>query len=180
MIKQFNDVPIRDSGVIYNSVFQQIKLMHAQDPVKAGELAMAAIELILTGQTSSDDYMIEIALQPLIVIRNRNENDYNAKQEASKLKRMEDNRLKEIAQLYLEGMTQAQIGAKIGVSQQIISNRLRIIRKDYPELLQIDTNTYKDTNSTTFVKDCTPVKNCEVVNDSKIEEKVEVKPQFIF
>lgn len=180
MIKQFNDVPVRNSGVVYNSVFQQIKLMHAQDPVKAGELAMAAIELILTGQTSSDDYMIDIALQPLIVIRDRDEGDYNAKQEASRLKRMEDNRLKEIAQLYLGGMTQAQIGAKIGVSQQIISNRLRIIRKDYPELLQTDTNTYKDTNSTTFVKDCTPVQNCEVVNDSKIEEKVEVKPQFIF
>ena len=154
--------------------------MHAQDPVKAGELAMAAIELILTGQSSSDDYMIEIALQPLIVIRDRNEDDYNAKQEATRLKKMENDRLKEIAQLHLEGMTQAQIGAKIGVSQQIISNRLRIIRKDYPELLQTDTNTHKDTNSTTFVKDSTPVENCKVVNDSKIEEKVEVKPQFIF
>ena len=36
--------------------------MHAVDPVKAGELAVSAIELVLTGEMSSDDVMIDMLL----------------------------------------------------------------------------------------------------------------------
>ena len=43
MIEMFNDVPMRDSGIIYNSVFEQIKKLYSVDPEKAGELAISAI-----------------------------------------------------------------------------------------------------------------------------------------
>ena len=59
MIEYFNDVEVRGSGVIMSSVFDQIKKMHAMDPEMAGELAISAIELVLTGQFSSDDAMID-------------------------------------------------------------------------------------------------------------------------
>ena len=49
MIEQFNDVEVRSSGIIMSSVFDQIRKMHAMDPEMAGELAISAIELVLTG-----------------------------------------------------------------------------------------------------------------------------------
>lgn len=49
MINQFNDVEARNSGIIYKSTLEQIKKLYAVDPEQAGELAIAAIELVLTG-----------------------------------------------------------------------------------------------------------------------------------
>ena len=42
------------------------------DPEKAGELAISAIELVLTGDVSSDDAMIDLFLEPIKVINERN------------------------------------------------------------------------------------------------------------
>jgi hypothetical protein len=49
MIEMFNEVEMRDSGIIYNSVLEQIRKLYAVDPERAGELAISAIELTLTG-----------------------------------------------------------------------------------------------------------------------------------
>ena len=62
MINQFNDVEARNSGIIYKSTLEQIKKLYAVDPEQAGELAIAAIELVLTGQISTDDVMIDMML----------------------------------------------------------------------------------------------------------------------
>ena len=32
VINSFNEAYVRDSGIIYNSVFEQIKLLYASDP----------------------------------------------------------------------------------------------------------------------------------------------------
>ena len=76
MIEYFNDVEVRSSGVIMSSVFDQIKKMHAMDPEMAGELAISAIELVLTGQFSSDDAMIDMLLAPAKVINDHNVQRY--------------------------------------------------------------------------------------------------------
>lgn len=136
MIEKFNEVEIRDSGIIYNSALAQIKKMYAIDPVKAGELAIAAIEMVLTGQISSDDPMIDMMLEPLLVVRNKNAHDYDQKKQANKNKKATDMKLKEISELYLQGFSQKAIGERLGISQQTVSYRLNSIKADYPELLQ--------------------------------------------
>ena len=106
------------------------------DPDKAGELAISAIELVLTGQISSDDPMIDALLQPLLVMRDKDENEYNLKQEAANNKKIADLKLREIAELHIAGYSQAQIGERLGIKQQTISYRLNVIKSKYPELLQ--------------------------------------------
>ena len=90
MIEMFNDVEIRKSGIIYSSLLEQIKRMYAVDPDKAGELAISAIELVLTGQMSSDDIMVDMLLQPLLAIRDKDEDEYEKKKEAARNKKIED------------------------------------------------------------------------------------------
>ena len=68
MIEFFNEVPTKNTGIIYNSTLEQIKKLHAVDPEKAGELAISAIELVLTGQMSSDDVMIDMMLTTIRAI----------------------------------------------------------------------------------------------------------------
>lgn len=110
-------------------------MLYAEDAVKAGELAIAAIELVLTGETSTDDAMIKIMLQSLKVVSERNTQKYQRKIEAQRQKRIEDNRLTDIAAQYLQGKKQNEIAISLGISQQSVSYWIQIIKKDYPELL---------------------------------------------
>lgn len=136
MIEYFNDAEIRNSGVIYSSTFEQIKKLYTVDPEKAGELAISAIELVLTGQMSSDDVMIDMMLTTIKAINDSNVQKYETRVENSRQKKIREMKLAEIAELLSAGWKQREIGEKLGLSQQNISYRIGVIRAQYPELLQ--------------------------------------------
>ena len=141
MIEKFNEVEVRNSGVVYNSVFEQIKKMYAVDPEMAGELAISAIELILTDQISSDEPMIDMLLTPAKVINEGNVFKYEMKKQASKDKKVREQKLEEIADLfYNKGAKQREIAERLGLTQQTVSYRLSIIRTKYPELIPCEGN----------------------------------------
>ena len=165
MIEYFNDVEVRGSGVIMSSVFDQIKKMYAMDPEMAGELAISAIELVLTGQFSSDDAMIDMLLAPAKVINDHNVQRYEIRKEGSKNKKIKDMKLDEIAEMLKNGMKQKEIAERLHISQQTVSYRMGIIRTQYPELMQDRGNetailpknvdVYQNTNSfTNDLQDC--------------------------
>lgn len=210
MIEIFNEVEVRNSGVIYSSLLEQIKRMHAVDPDKAGELAISAIELVLTGQMSSDDIMVDMLLQPLLAIRDKDQDKYEQKTQAAKNKKIEDMKLREIAELYMQGCSQAQIGERLGIKQQTISYRLTVIKTNYPELLQkngemftkvtkttkkenlvttkvtksenlVKPDVYQNTKTTNFVQVGEIGNFVEEMKDIKTEDtSVSSAPQFIF
>ena len=136
MIEMFNEVDVRGSGVIYASTFEQIKKMYAVDPEKAGELAISAIEMVLTGQISTDDYMIDMMLTTAKAVNENNVAKYESRVENARQKKVRDLKLAEIAELLRAGWKQRAIGEKLGMSQQNVSYRIGVIRSSYPELLQ--------------------------------------------
>ena len=162
MIECFNDVEVRSSGVIMSSVFDQIKKMYAMDPEMAGELAISAIELVLTGQISSDDAMIDMLLAPAKVINDHNVQRYENRKEGSKNKKIKDMKLDEIAEMLQNGMKQKEIAERLHISQQTVSYRMGLIRTQYPELMQQrgtetailpkNLDVYQNTNSFTNVQ----------------------------
>lgn len=135
MIKEFKNNEPRKSGIVYRSMFEQIKKMHATDPALAGELAISAIELILTDEYSSDNMMIDMALIPAKVVNDGNVDKFNDKMERDRARQIESLKLEQISTLLGQGYTQGQIGKLIGVSQQTVSKRVQLIKKDYPELM---------------------------------------------
>lgn len=136
MIEKFNDVEIRGTGVVMSSMFEQIKKMHAVDPDLAGELAISAIELVLTGQISSDDAMIDMLLAPAKVITDNNVQRYEARKEGSKSKKIKDMKLDDIAELYKQGVKQKEIAERLHLTQQTVSYRIGLIKTSYAELLR--------------------------------------------
>lgn len=156
MIDHFNDVEVRGSGVIMSSVFEQVKKMYAMDPEMAGELAISAIELVLTGQISSDDAMIDMLLAPAKVINDHNVQRYENRKEGSKNKKIKDMKLDEIAEMLKNGMKQKEIAERLHISQQTVSYRMGLIRTQYPELMQDrgteTANIYQNTNNFTNVQ----------------------------
>lgn len=162
MIEQFKDNEIRRSGLIYNSTFEQIKQLYAVDPEQAGELAIAAIELVLTGDISTDDYMISMMLTPMKRMNEINVDRYNTKVENQRQKKIQEMKLDKIAELVAAGFKQREIGERLGLSQQIVSYRVGLIKKNYPELLQKNVEdftkiqtTNKNTKNEVFVENST-------------------------
>ena len=181
MIETFNDVEVRKSGVVYNSTFEQIKKMYAVDPEKAGELAISAIELILTAQISSDDVMIDMLLAPAKVVNEGNIFKYDQKVENAKEKKIIEWKLREIVELQNLGLKQREIGEKLGISQQLVSYRISYIIANHPELLQTnlqntnilqkDTKEIQNTNSTNFVPISTEKTVVKQVSNSEGQQK---------
>lgn len=136
MITDFKKSERRESAIIYQSTLQQIMDVHAQDPIKAGELAISAIEMMLTGDISSDDWMIKAMLRDMEHISVKNKVAHDKSVEAKRQARITKMKLDTIAELLLEGRSQKAIAAALNESQQTISNRVKIIREEYPELLE--------------------------------------------
>jgi DNA-binding NarL/FixJ family response regulator len=136
MIENFKNIEMRNSGVIYNSILEQIKQLHAVDPEQAGEFAISAIELVLTGEVSTDDVIIQMMLTPMKKINENNVARYETKVENAKQKKIAEMKLDKIADLMIAGLKQREIGERLGISQQNVSYRVRLIKQNYPELLQ--------------------------------------------
>lgn len=206
MINQFKDTEMRNSGVIYNSTLEQIKKLYYANPAQAGELAISAIELVLTGDISSDDMMINLLLEPMKKINESNKKHYDIKVEKQRNSKIIDMKLDKIAEMVNQGLSQREIGERLGMAQQNVSYRFGIIKKNYPELLQITTNTLqnlqkdftKNTNtSQNLQKDSTNNTNtlqtlqkneiCELVDQDKNvnqvssgDESIHCTKKFIF
>ena len=187
MIEQFKENEVRNSGIIYNSTFAQIKQMYEVDPERAGELAISAIELVLTGELSSDDMMISMLLEPMRKINENNQVKYETRVESAKTKKMVDMKLDKIAEMVNRGKKQREIGEALGMSQQTVSYRVSLIKTSYPELLTgLPHSESENTNNSTKIQKNLQTnsdvykntKSTKTENFVKIEEeeKPEVQP----
>ena len=185
MINEMKNTEIRDSGVMYSSTLQQIRQLYNISPEKAGEFAISAIELLLTGEISSDDAMIEVMLTPINVINKRTQHNYDITCERNKKSQYEEGKFELIAELANQGKTQTAIAKELGVSQQTVSKRLKIIKNDYPQLLlqpkskEVNKNGCKKVQDVVQLQpnfDCTTV----VQEENGCKEVVESSKNFDF
>lgn len=138
MIKFRDDIHFNNTGIAYLTMLDSAKDLYDKDPELAGEYALSVLELILSGEYSTDNYVIKAMLNPFQFMANKNINKLEARKEKQDNNRIEKMRLKEIADLYLEGMNQTDIAKKMNVSRQTVSNRIKIIQTDFPELLDAE------------------------------------------
>ena len=135
MIKEFNNLPVRESGIIYDHTLNQIKEFYNVDPNLAGELAISAIELVLTGETSTDNEVIKIMLKPLEKKRDVDELNWTKKTVSKQEKQIVDQKLDQIANLINKGYKQREIAERLGLTQQTVSYRMKVIKDKYSGLL---------------------------------------------
>jgi hypothetical protein len=174
MIEMFKEIETRRSGIIYKSTLDQIKKLYEADPELAGELAISAIELVLTGEISSDDMMISLMLEPAKAVNENNQAKYDTKVETAKVKKMVDMKLDKIAELANMGKKQREIGEILGLSQQIVSYRMGLIKTNYPELLD---GTAANENSTKIQKNSTKIQTTLQNTKTEIFVKEEEKDE---
>ena len=165
MIK-FKDLEYRDKAIVYLTTLEQIKKIYEKNPAQAGELAIAAIEVALSGGHSSDDYMIDVILEQAKYLSTKNKESYEKTVDAKKEKRIAELQLREIIELMEQGFNQTQIAAKLGTSKQNVSKRVSIIRSTYPELLSTSQPNLVDDNK----KQLTTTGQLELVDDNLTEE----------
>lgn len=141
MITHFNYDNRAESGVVFASILEQIEMLHEEDTALAGEFAIAALHLILTNEINSDNFTIKLALKQMEVVAAKNRSKRDNKVKADREAKIKAKKLDIIADLHCQGLTQREIAAEVGESQQTVSNRLSVIRSDFPELLEDTKNT---------------------------------------
>ncbi len=169
MIPYFKDSEIRNSAVIHNAILDQIKMLYVDNPEMAGELAISAIELVLTGDMSTSNTMIKALLASSKRISEVEREKYDKSVELKKNKAIVDGKLDIVAEMTLAGYSQKQIGERLGISQQSVSKKLGLIRTTYPELLNGCTTVVQPSTTVqpgTGVYNCTEVvQGCTTVVD---------------
>lgn len=134
MIKEFKNTPIRETGVINRGMFEQVKMLYLQDVAKGGELAVSLMEHVLTGDHSSDDFMVSFAIANHKEVISKNQAKWDAKKETKHSAKAEE--LKPIVQLHCQGLTQAAIAKQLKIAQSTVSKRLSQARIEFPELFE--------------------------------------------
>ena len=124
--------------MIYESTWEQIKKLYSQNPEMAGELAISVIEQTLTGDISSTAFMIQIICEGLKPINQNAQQKYDNRVKSNKEHKRETQQLDKIVELIDRGKTQEEIGKILGISRQTVSNRIKIIKEEYPELIKVD------------------------------------------
>ena len=136
MIQQLKE-PNRPTGVVYESMYNQMRMIHDKDPALAGELALSAIELILSGEISTDNDYIKVLLEGMKPVVSKAKERYDKTVEIKREEKIKKYNLAEIALLLRQGWTQNNIAAKLGISKQTLSHRInKMIKVDFPELLE--------------------------------------------
>lgn len=169
MIEKFKEAPcLKNSGIIYSDSYKSAKELYELDPLRGGELAMTILELVMTGDFSSDDPMFKIILNPLITATAKSDENYKKKVAEGKYKDIEENMLDKIAEYYNQGLTQQQISIKLNgtITQQTVGNRIRKIKEKYPEMLNEELH-QKNTSKKKLVKSEKPcIQENEVSTDN--------------
>lgn len=137
-MSKLKELDMRDTAIMYSSILKQIRKLYEIDEVKAGQLAISAIELILCGDITSEDLTIDLMLEPIRALSEKNKAKWESVKETRAESKVDKLKLKEIADLYLQGIKQDKIAEKVGTSRQTVNNRLKMIKTDYPELLKTD------------------------------------------
>ena len=182
MIENFKDNEARKSGLIFRSTFEQIKDIYSRDQRQAGEFAISAIEQLLTGDISSDDPFIHTILIQNKEINQKNADNYDLKVEQAKQKKIADQKLDEIAKMYLAKKTQKEIAIKLGLSQQTVSNRLAIIRSQFKDLLKENGSVQEKNACTNVVQEKTVTNNENACTSKKeiVQGSTSVLKEFNF
>lgn len=128
---------VRITGVIRNGMYNQIKELQKTDPILAGELAISYFEQILTGEVESKNPVIQALVSGFEPIVKNDQKKYDKKVESAQEKRIEKLQLREIAGFLAAGnMTYEQIGKRLGVQKSAVSKRIKILKEEFPFLMQ--------------------------------------------
>lgn len=138
MIKFKDDLVINSTGIVYDTMLKTAKDIYAFNPELAGEYALSALEMVLSGDCSTDNEMLRAMFNVIKPFADRNIAKLEAKKEQQNNAKIEKMKLKEIAELYENGFNYQEIAKSIGITRQTVSNRIKIIQAEFPELLNAE------------------------------------------
>ena len=92
------------------------------------------MEHVLTGDHSSDDFMVSFAIANHKEVISKNQAKWDAKKETKHGAKAEE--LRPVVQLHCQGLTQAAIAKQLKIAQSTVSKRLSQARIDFPELFE--------------------------------------------
>lgn len=127
---------IQDLKKIGDGVSDKIPSKYTYGDVLAGEYAIAALQLILQGESKSDNQLVNSFLRQIEPSVQKSKELYLQKVAKSE----EDMKLEEIAAYRRDGFSYNEISKEIEIPRSTVRYRIDLIKKNHPEWLQKEGN----------------------------------------
>lgn len=140
------------SFVFYESYYEKYIAIAEDNPQMAVELLDAIIQNGLFGNYECEEEYepyIKAMMSEVVIQQSKNKEKYDKKVAANRESTIENDKLRLIAQMYVDGETQDSIAREVGVYQSTISRRLSKIKTDYPELIEEAKMEHDETDTST-------------------------------
>lgn len=136
MINEFDFDCGRDSSVLYGAIYKQVAMKYKKGSYEeAAELALAYMQVMLNGRTTTDDEEIAIIVEPYTALAKKANERYQSKVQRTKESKIKNLELDEIAEMVNNGETYSTIAAAMDISKSTVAYRVEVIREQFPELL---------------------------------------------
>lgn len=136
MIEDFDTSAARDTGVVYKSSLNRaMELIRSGEESMALDVAVSALQLALGCPMTTDNAMVRLIMEDTKALSERAKERYDDKVAAKREERAERLMLRDILSMTENGISQSEIGNRLGISQSSVSKRMKIIHTEYPEML---------------------------------------------
>lgn len=136
MIEEFDFDNCRESSVLYQTIYKQVARKYKRGKYEeAAELALAYMQVMLCGETTTDDEDIVDLIEPYLYSSHKAAERYERKLQRTKESKIDEMRLDEIAALMNEGKKSIDISETLGIPRSTVSYRMNVIKDNYKELL---------------------------------------------
>lgn len=136
MIADFKIEECRDSAVLYQTIYKQVARKYKRGKYEeAAELALAYMQVMLCGETTTDDEDIVDLIEPYLYSSHKAAERYERKLQRTKESKIDEMRLDEIAALMNKGKKSLVIAETLGIPRSTVSYRMNVIKDNYKELL---------------------------------------------
>lgn len=138
MIEDFDTSAARDTGVVYRSSLNRVmELIRSGEESMALDVAVSALQLALGCPMTTNNAMVRLMMEDTAALSDKAKRRYDDKVAAKREERAERLMLRDILTMTEKGISQSEIGNRLGISQSSVSKRLKVIHMEYPEMLSV-------------------------------------------
>lgn len=175
MITEFDYENCRESSILYKTAYKQVARKYQRGKYEeAAELALAYMQVMLCGETTTDDEDIVDLIEPYLYSSHKSAERYERKLQRTKESKIDEMRLDEIAALMNEGKKSLFIAETLGIPRSTVSYRMNVIKDNYKELLDFQDFQTFQSNDNDKDNDNDNVNDNVNVNEN-VNDKVNVK-----
>lgn len=140
MINDFLQEEGRESSILYESIYNTLVRKYKKGNYEeCAELAIAYMQVMLKGRTTTDDEDLLDILDPYVKMGHKAAQRYDKKVQRKKENKAQNMDLENIAAMMNDNLSYQEISDILGIPKSTVAYRAGIIKNEFPQYLDKET-----------------------------------------